>query len=264
MIGILLFLLSVALVQEAHSTEDVFIVVGQDTASSLSIGTRQIQEINGQDTIFAFSKGDTIRTTATVGDTLVVEFHVKNWPDIVGYGFRITTRNRSRDGSFYRPGSFYPESPTTQGGLVWDGSVAKIGQVGIGISGEESGHLGDLVVVFDRPGVEELVVVSGFYLILGDLGSGAIDTLDVATGLSVFIPLTPQPIEVTADFDGDGVIGFGDFPHFSVGFGSRRGDSGYSFELDFDDDGSIDFRDFLLMAADFGKAPTVYRTISRD
>ena len=247
MISILLsFLLSTASVQEAHSTEEVFIVVGQDTASSLSIGTPQI------------------RTTAIVGDTLVVEFHAKNWPDVIGYSFRIATRNRGREGSFYRLGSFFPDSfPTTQSDLVWDRTVAEISQVGIGINGEESGHLGDLVIVFDRSGNEELIVVSGFYVIPTDLAFGKTDTLSVETGMSVIIPVAPQLIGVTADLDGDGVIGFGDFLHFALGFGARRGDSMYSDDLDFDGDGSIDFQDFLTMAADFGKPPTVYRTISR-
>ena len=247
MINILLFLLFTIPVQQAQSTEEVFIVVGQDTASSLSIGTPQI------------------RTTAIVGDTLVVEFHAKNWPDIIGYAFRIATRNLGREGSFYRLGSFFPEAglPTTQSGLVWDGTVAEISQVGIGINGEESGHLGDLAIVFDRSGNEELIVASGFYVIPSDLAFGKTDTLSVETGMSVIIPVAPQLIEVTADLDGDGVIGFGDFLHFALGFGARRGDTGYSDNLDFDGDGSIDFQDFLTMAADFGKPPTVYRTISR-
>ena len=56
----------------------------------------------------------------------------------------------------------------------------------------------------------------------------------------------------SADFDGDGTVGFSDFLTFAGAFGSIRGDSRYEAQFDLDGDGSVAFSDFLIFAGAFG------------
>ena len=56
----------------------------------------------------------------------------------------------------------------------------------------------------------------------------------------------------TADFDGDGAVGFSDFLQFAGAFGLSRGDAGYDARYDLDGDGTIGFSDFLKFANAFG------------
>ena len=58
---------------------------------------------------------------------------------------------------------------------------------------------------------------------------------------------------VTADFDGDGTVGFGDFLQFAQQFGLSPGDVGYGARYDLDGNGTIGFGDFLIFAGAFGK-----------
>ena len=58
---------------------------------------------------------------------------------------------------------------------------------------------------------------------------------------------------LTADFDGDGTVGFSDFLQFAGAFGSNRGDAGYDVRYDLDGNGSVGFSDFLIFAGAFGK-----------
>ena len=57
---------------------------------------------------------------------------------------------------------------------------------------------------------------------------------------------------LTADFDGDGTVGFSDFLQFAGAFGSNRGDAGYDVRYDLDGNGSVGFSDFLIFAGAFG------------
>ena len=56
----------------------------------------------------------------------------------------------------------------------------------------------------------------------------------------------------TADFDGDGAVGFSDFLQLAGAFGLSRGDAGYDERYDLDGNGMIGFSDFLIFAGSFG------------
>lgn len=58
------------------------------------------------------------------------------------------------------------------------------------------------------------------------------------------------------DFDGDGLIGFGDFIQFALRYGTTEGADAYDVRFDLDGDKQIGFGDFLQFARDFGKAVT--------
>ena len=60
-------------------------------------------------------------------------------------------------------------------------------------------------------------------------------------------------VNVSPDFDGDGMVGFSDFLAFVGLFGSRQGDGRYEAKYDLDSDGAIGFSDFLIFSASFGK-----------
>ena len=55
----------------------------------------------------------------------------------------------------------------------------------------------------------------------------------------------------SADFDGDGSVGFTDFLLFAASFGSRAGDPGFESKFDLDSDGSVSFTDFLVFVGQF-------------
>ena len=54
------------------------------------------------------------------------------------------------------------------------------------------------------------------------------------------------------DWDGDGLVGFGDFFMLAERFGLGRGENGFSSEFDMNDDGQIDFADFFSFVDLFG------------
>ena len=58
---------------------------------------------------------------------------------------------------------------------------------------------------------------------------------------------------LTADFDGDGTVGFSDFLQFAGAFGLSRGDARYDARYDLDGNGMIGFGDLLIFAGAFGK-----------
>ena len=60
-------------------------------------------------------------------------------------------------------------------------------------------------------------------------------------------------VNVSPDFDGDGIVGFSDFLALAGLFGSRQGDGRYEAKYDLDSDGAIGFSDFLIFSASFGK-----------
>ena len=60
-------------------------------------------------------------------------------------------------------------------------------------------------------------------------------------------------VNVSPDFDGDGMVGFSDFLALAGLFGSRQGDGRYEAKYDLDSDGAIGFSDFLIFTASFGK-----------
>ncbi|MFT5367005.1 MAG: hypothetical protein ACI8V2_001962 [Candidatus Latescibacterota bacterium] len=68
-------------------------------------------------------------------------------------------------------------------------------------------------------------------------------------GAQVTVQGTSEP---SADFDGDGEVGFTDFISFAGKFGTRVGQEGFDPRFDLDGDGSIGFPDFITFAGKFG------------
>ena len=58
----------------------------------------------------------------------------------------------------------------------------------------------------------------------------------------------------SADFDGDGNVGFPDFLLFADVYGLSRGDAGFDERFDLDDNGTIGFSDFLIFGESYGKS----------
>jgi hypothetical protein len=68
------------------------------------------------------------------------------------------------------------------------------------------------------------------------------------------VRLPGETIALSADFDDNGTIDFGDLAVFAQHFGSRAGDAAYGIRFDLDRDGEIAFRDFVLFARMFTAA----------
>lgn len=115
--------------------------------------------------------------------------------------------------------------------IAGDGNAGRRGDGGLAASARLN-RPGDLGL--DRQG--NLLVV--------DTGNRRIRQIQ---GVGVFPP--PYPV-ASADFDGDGVVGFGDFLMFTEVFGT--GATGF----DLDGSGTVDFADFLGFAAVFGERVT--------
>jgi hypothetical protein len=98
--------------------------------------------------------------------------------------------------------------------------------------------------------------VKGIYFHSGRGGRGTpsyVDDLRIFGGN--IMPVVPEetPLVVTANFDGDSSIGFGDFLIFAAGFGVTLAEPGFDARLDLDADGAVGFSDFLLFASVFGQ-----------
>ena len=78
-------------------------------------------------------------------------------------------------------------------------------------------------------------------------------TFTLASHASSSIVGATAPPAPNSDFDGDGIVGIGDFLLFVAQFGLRQGDAGYDARFDLDGDGIIGISDFLLFVNDFGK-----------
>lgn len=65
--------------------------------------------------------------------------------------------------------------------------------------------------------------------------------------------ILPTPPSANPDFDGDGIVGIGDFLLFVDQFGLSQGDTGYNVQFDLDGDGIIGIGDFLIFVNAFGK-----------
>ena len=57
----------------------------------------------------------------------------------------------------------------------------------------------------------------------------------------------------SADFDGDGQVGFSDFLVFASSFGTSFGALDHDDRTDLDGNGVVDFSDFILFAEAFGR-----------
>lgn len=69
----------------------------------------------------------------------------------------------------------------------------------------------------------------------------------------VWLPAFDEtPVVLSADFDGNGTVGFSDFLALAQAFGSRAGTTGWDVRFDLNGDGEVGFGDFLILAAQFG------------
>ena len=73
------------------------------------------------------------------------------------------------------------------------------------------------------------------------------DRPTILVALSGSAVSVPQPSATSADFDGDGTVGFSDFLLFAAAFGAANPD------FDLDGNGAVGFSDFLIFAAAFGR-----------
>ena len=78
----------------------------------------------------------------------------------------------------------------------------------------------------------------------------SVTSSDVLTTTSV-IRFNATP---SADFDGDGTVGFSDLLMFAGSFGTGEGDSRFEARFDLNGDGSVGFADLLIFAGVFGTA----------
>ena len=62
-----------------------------------------------------------------------------------------------------------------------------------------------------------------------------------------------EPGDLTADFDGDGDVDFGDFLGFASRYGKMAGEAGFDSAYDLNGNGTIDFLDFLQLARQYGR-----------
>jgi hypothetical protein len=76
--------------------------------------------------------------------------------------------------------------------------------------------------------------------------------LTLGSGGSIVQVGTANTGPPTSDFDGDGVIGFGDFIAFAGAFGMVASDPDFNTAFDLDQDGAIGFTDFITFAGAFG------------
>lgn len=74
------------------------------------------------------------------------------------------------------------------------------------------------------------------------------DSLDLGAGSLVLIEVD----RIVSDFDGSGIVDFGDFLLFAPAFGTEEGETGYDVRFNLDAANGIGFPDFLLFAAAFG------------
>ena len=73
-------------------------------------------------------------------------------------------------------------------------------------------------------------------------------------------------VEPSADFNGDGEIGFADFILFAGKFGTKQGDANFDAAFDLNGNGSVDFPDFITFAGKFGtktNKPVLSKPVSK-
>jgi hypothetical protein len=63
-----------------------------------------------------------------------------------------------------------------------------------------------------------------------------------------------EPLEITADFSGNGTVDFADFVQFASRFGTKSGEARFESQYDLSGNGEVDFQDFISFARQFGKS----------
>lgn len=119
----------------------------------------------------------------------------------------------------------------------------------------------DTTVVLTRPGVVDTLAYTAdtdTLRLIQEVPLGEFATLAASIDPDGGPPLSVLKLArvvggaVSADFDGDGSVGFPDFLLFAGAFGLRSGDAGFDSRFDLDADGEVGFSDFLLFVSLFG------------
>jgi hypothetical protein len=127
----------------------------------------------------------------------------------------------------------------------------------------ESGtvYLSDSMLVLTHAGLIDTLtytVSSDTLSLIQDIPLGEFGTLvasidpDGRPPLSVLHLAKVETSGKTADFDGDGTVGFSDFLAFAGNFGKQSGDVDFDSRFDLDADGVVGFTDFLAFVTQFG------------
>ena len=112
-----------------------------------------------------------------------------------------------------------------------------------------NGYLGTVTLTTASDVTNMAFTVSASMNVADGTNIGETDLLTVAP---LSFNTTPPRPHLTADFDGDGIVGFSDFLPFAGQYGARRGDGRYQAKYDLNSDGAIDFFDFLSFARSYG------------
>ncbi|MCE2441012.1 MAG: hypothetical protein J4F39_16470 [Candidatus Latescibacteria bacterium] len=177
--------------------------------------------------------------------TITVEIHGRQVKDAIGFRalFDSDTQSFAYTGfdigddipNGHSPGPYYPSDPSSVevmaasfGGKIAEPS-AKLGTVRFSVS--DTFQRGQMRLRYAR------IRRSGKFEVFAD---------------PVVLRFSKQG-GLTADFDGDGTVGFRDFVHFAQHFGLNRGDADFKAHFDLDGNGSVGFSDFLIFAGAFGK-----------
>ena len=119
-----------------------------------------------------------------------------------------------------------------------------------GLIGNAEGHYPDITTDILGNSRGERKTIGCVEFPVQEKGGGPLTVADV--GVDAVVTGVPEA-SPTADFDGDGTVGIGDFLLFATRFGLSRGDAGYDARFDLDGDGTIGISDFLLFVDAFGK-----------
>ena len=177
--------------------------------------------------------------------TITVEIHGRQVKDAIGFRalFDSDTQSFAYTGfdigddipNGHSPGPYYPSDPSSVevmaasfGGKIAEPS-AKLGTVRFSVS--DTFQRGQMRLRYAR------IRRSGKFEVFAD---------------PVVLRFSKQG-GLTADFDGDGTVGFRDFVQFAQHFGLSRGDADFKAHFDLDGNGSVGFSDFLIFAGAFGK-----------
>ncbi len=168
---------------------------------------------------------------------------------LAGYQFTLLFESANLEfGTFTLSGLFSGALPIpTEGDGLFRGSVAFLGTTK---TTADSGSIGTVTfTVKDGATLPTRITLSS-----GQFATSAADQtrLTIGAGGATIQIGGDASGEPTPDFDGDGIVGFGDFIQFAQAFGASVGAANFDSKFDLDGDGNIGFPDFITFAGAFG------------
>lgn len=189
--------------------------------------------------------GDQGATSVQLGpaEALTLEIQGSQVSDAVGYSVLLRYDPAQLRYAKFTPGAAVPNGQTPGPDLAIGPGFIEVTAASFGGRIEEGGLLG--TVTF-RPSE--------------DFGQTSIQVIDsrIRRGGRFETAASEARVEarrragITADFDGDGEVGFEDFLLFAAQFGLTSIDEGFDSRYDLSENGRIDFDDFLQFAGLFG------------